>query len=250
MNARAKKLIRDLAAAAAVVLLMAALPLALAALLVMRAVLLAGVLLMLVAGMLLASTSRTFRRWVGIADERGLTVAGLFLPDDVKLHPAHAWARLGWRHAVIGADDIMQATLGPVERVIVPPPGTEVRRGDPLFELRRNGRVILARAPLHGTVVRTNDALIASPQLVNEAPYHSGWIVRLRPDRQGHDEGCLVDGGAAQEWFRRQVEEVIGVLVPGQPALADGGIVVRDLHDRIDEPAWREITRRFFDAAS
>ena len=35
-------------------------------------------------------------------------------------------------------------------------------------------------APIGGEVIETNDALAASPELVNSDPYGDGWMIRIR----------------------------------------------------------------------
>ena len=39
----------------------------------------------------------------------------------------------------VGADDLVQSVVGPIEEVVLPAKGREVRRGDPLFTLRPRG---------------------------------------------------------------------------------------------------------------
>ena len=34
--------------------------------------------------------------------------------------------------------------------------------------------------PLEGTVVEVNEALEATPELVNEMPYESGWMIKIK----------------------------------------------------------------------
>ena len=46
-------------------------------------------------------------------------------------------------------------------------------------------------APVTGTVVARNEALDASPELVNSDPYGEGWMIDIRPDEPDSVEGLL-----------------------------------------------------------
>ena len=40
-------------------------------------------------------------------------------------------------------------------------------------------------APVTGTVIERNEALDATPELVNSDPYGEGWMLAIRPRRRG-----------------------------------------------------------------
>ena len=52
-------------------------------------------------------------------------------------------------------------------------------------------------APLAGTVTAVNDAVVESPELVNEAPYDAGWLIRVKLDDVAAVE-ALLDAAAYQ----------------------------------------------------
>ena len=46
-------------------------------------------------------------------------------------------------------------------------------------------------APIAGEVVAVNDVLSNAPQTVNESPYESGWLFRLKPATPGSEKELL-----------------------------------------------------------
>jgi len=56
-------------------------------------------------------------------------------------------------------------------------------------------------APLSGTVIERNDAMIQSPELISEDPYGEGWLLKVRIN----DADDLQDALSADE-YRAQVE--------------------------------------------
>lgn len=144
-----------------------------AAVVTVRIALLVGVVGVLLVGTVLAIFSPPFRRWLELDDPSGVAVAGLFLPGDVMLHPALAWARVRDSETTVGADDLIQTVVGPLDEVVMPPPGTVVEPGEPLFQLRRGDRTLTAASPCRGTGIDCNESLSYAPSMVNESPYRT-----------------------------------------------------------------------------
>lgn len=199
--------------------------------------------------LLLYSLRPGFREWFESSGEEQISYNGLHLATDVAVHPNHSWARLRGKESVVGADDLVQSTLGPVQAVELPQIGTRVAQGDRLFRLRRGGRCVEVRSPLSGTIVGVNDALREQPGLVNEDPFERGWAVRIKADRLQEDPARLLRGSQARSWFRQEIDRLLTTVLghPAlQPALPDGGTFVDALYREIDDDAWRQLTENFF----
>ena len=149
----------------------------------------------------------------------------------------------------VGADDLMQAVLGPVETVGLPPAGLHVEQGEPLFWARRDDRTLEVRSPLSGTVVSTNERLRDDPSLLNQAPFTAGWAVRLRGDHPREDRRRLFRGRSAREWFRGEVDRLLSAFTPDAmvgATLPDGGVVSHELWAHIDDATWEAMNRVLF----
>jgi glycine cleavage system H protein len=63
-------------------------------------------------------------------------------------------------------------------------------------------------APLTGTLIEVNDAVIKKAGLVNEDPYGEGWVFRLKPTKLDQERASLVAGAdsadALQEKLNRE----------------------------------------------
>lgn len=215
----------------------------------MRLLLIAAAIVALLGGVLLSHFSPRFREWFEALGEPQISYNGLHLATDIAVHPSHSWALLSSENVAVGADDLMQAVLGPVEAVELPPMGSRVRQGERLFSLRRADRRVEVRSPVSGTVVITNQALRHHPELVNEGPFGGGWAVRLRPDNVREDRQRLFQGKQARGWFRHEIDRLIGTVLSEKavmPALPDGGTLVPDLYRQIDDGAWSRLTATFF----
>lgn len=215
----------------------------------------AALLAVVLVGMVAYAVSPRFREWYGYKMDPNLTYSGLRLDTGVALHPAHAWMRIDGDEATVGADDLVQAVLGPVERVELPETGTRVRRGEVLFRLRHGDRDVAVRAPVSGTVLGVNEALFETPELCNESPFCGGWAVRLSGEDLKGERRALHRGADARGWFRGEVDRLLAEVLPGMPVggelaptLPDGGELSAGLHREIDDGTWRRVSRAFFSA--
>ncbi|MDP8955389.1 MAG: glycine cleavage system protein GcvH [Actinomycetota bacterium] len=98
-------------------------------------------------------------------------------PDDLKYTEQHEWARLDGNRVWVGITDFAQDALGDVVYVDIPEVGTEVKAGEPFGEVESTKSVSDVYAPISGTVTARNDALVDSPELVNQDPYGDGWMI-------------------------------------------------------------------------
>jgi len=212
----------------------------------LRAAFLFALPVVALAGVALWFSSARFRAWWRAVVGSIETYKGLRLATDVALARGHAWTRQYGDRVTVGADDLLATVIGPVQRVVLPPPGRHVMQGDVLFRLQRGNRAIDVPAPMDGIVVAGNVALTREPGLVNEDPFRRGWAVKLRaPDPQTDPPG-LHRGSDARVWFQTEVDRMLAVAQGGlgaMPVMADGGLVSGDIYLHIDDGAWERLTK-------
>jgi glycine cleavage system H protein len=103
------------------------------------------------------------------------------VPEDQRYTADHEWVS-GGRDAVrVGITHFAQDALGDIVYVQLAEPGAEITAGAPLGEVESTKSVSEIYAPVSGTVVTRNDALGATPELINNDPYGEGWLVEIRP---------------------------------------------------------------------
>jgi glycine cleavage system H protein len=116
-------------------------------------------------------------------------------PDDLRYHREHDWVRLEGGDAVFGITWYAQDSLGEVVYFEPPAVGDRITADGPYGELESVKAVSDVIAPLSGQVVAVNDAVIESPELVNDDPYGEGWLIRVRLD-DVRDAEALMDAVA------------------------------------------------------
>ena len=113
-------------------------------------------------------------------------------PEDLRYTAEHEWVRSGDDGTVrIGITSFAQDALGDVVYVSLPTVGASVEAGDACGEVESTKSVSDLYAPLAGEVTAVNDALDATPELVNTDPYGEGWMYELRPADAEAVDGLL-----------------------------------------------------------
>ena len=113
------------------------------------------------------------------------------IPEDLRYTTDHEWVRSEGETVRVGVTDYAQDALGDIVFVTLPEAGIQVTAGDVCGEVESTKSVSDIYAPVTGTIVARNEALDASPELVNSDPYGEGWMIDIRPDEPNSPEGLL-----------------------------------------------------------
>lgn len=128
-------------------------------------------------------------------------MSDLEYPSDLRYTAEHEWVRTANDGVVrIGITSFAQDALGDVVYVSLPGVGDTVAVGDACGEVESTKSVSDLYAPLAGEVTAINEALDASPELVNSDPYGEGWMYELRPA-----DAAAVDGLLDVEGYQQQL---------------------------------------------
>jgi glycine cleavage system H protein len=119
-------------------------------------------------------------------------------PSDLVYHEEHDWARIDGDTATFGITWYAQDQLGEVVFFDPPEVGKPVRKGDPYAEVESVKAVSDVIAPLSGEIVEVNESLSSDPEAINNDPYDSGWMVRVRLSDPSEVDS-LLDAAAYQE---------------------------------------------------
>ena len=112
-------------------------------------------------------------------------------PEDLHYTKDHEWVREEGDALRVGVTDYAQDALGDIVFVTLPEAGSQVSAGEACGEIESTKSVSDVYAPVGGTVVERNEALDASPELVNSDPYGDGWMMVIRPDAPDATSGLL-----------------------------------------------------------
>ena len=115
-------------------------------------------------------------------------------PEDLKYTVEHEWVRTPGEHegsVRIGITDYAQDALGDIVYVSLPEIGDTVEAGSTCGELESTKSVSDVYAPISGEIVARNEALDATPELVNNDPNGGGWLFEVVPSATGDLDALL-----------------------------------------------------------
>ena len=91
----------------------------------------------------------------------------------------HEWVLVDGSVATIGITAYAAEKLGDIVFVDLPKVGAAIAEGKVVGEIESTKSVGELYAPVNGTVVEANDAVVASPELVNSDPFGAGWLIKV-----------------------------------------------------------------------
>ncbi|AIW41171.1 MULTISPECIES: glycine cleavage system protein GcvH [Paenibacillus] len=96
----------------------------------------------------------------------------------------HEWVQRTENGTVrIGITDFAQHQLGDIVFVELPEAGATIEQGAEIGTIESVKTVSDLFAPVTGTILKVNETLESTPELVNESPYEKGWMIEVEMDK-------------------------------------------------------------------
>jgi glycine cleavage system H protein len=123
-------------------------------------------------------------------------------PEDLRYHEGHAWVRQEGDEATIGISQYAADEMGEIIFAELPDEGTEIERDEVYGNVESAKAVEDLIAPVSGTVLRRNEAVLDAPEAINEDPYGEGWLIVVRMEDESAPDNLLT---AAE--YRAHIDE-------------------------------------------
>ncbi|MBI4847761.1 MAG: glycine cleavage system protein GcvH [Nitrospirae bacterium] len=126
-------------------------------------------------------------------------------PDGLKYHKEHTWVKVSGKKATVGITFYAQESLGDIVYIDSPEIDSTVEAGTELTQIESTKATSSVISPVSGTVIEFNEDLTDSPEIINEDPYHKGWIAVLEMEDDSElDE--LMDAGEYEKYLEEEVK--------------------------------------------
>ncbi|MGD9157764.1 MAG: hypothetical protein PVG39_05120 [Desulfobacteraceae bacterium] len=184
--------------------------------------------------------------------------AGLLrIPQGLFYCPNHLWSHLEKSgHAKAGIDDFLQHALGEIQIRHLIDPGSGVEKGQPLFEIRQNEKLLTLTAPISGTVEGINPELQKNYRIINSDPYGTGWVYKIRPENWKEEIDSCHFAEDATDWMENELSRFKGFIsasvdkyMPGagEAAYLDKGELIDHTLTSMPSEIWNSFHRDFLD---
>lgn len=122
-------------------------------------------------------------------------------PENLLYSKTHEWVRVDGDIATVGITDYAQEQLGDVVMVDFPAVGKAVQAGQEMGTVESVKAVSEVFSPVSGEVVEVNGELEAYPERVNQDPFGSGWLVKIKVSQVPSD---LMDAKAYEQFVQEE----------------------------------------------
>jgi len=112
-------------------------------------------------------------------------------PENLVYTKEHEWARVEEGIAVVGITEYAQDHLGDVVYVELPEVGAQLTQFEMCGSIESVKTVSDLYAPLSGEVIKINEVLDETPELINNEPYGAGWMIEIRINNQDELKSLL-----------------------------------------------------------
>jgi glycine cleavage system H protein len=110
----------------------------------------------------------------------------------LKFTKEHEWVSITDEgFAVIGITDFAQEQLGDIVSIELPKLGSRFRQMQAMAIIDSVKASSDIYCPLSGEIIQINEELYEHPEWINQSPYDSGWIVKLKTSNTDEISGLL-----------------------------------------------------------
>ena len=102
------------------------------------------------------------------------------IPADLKYTKDHEWVKIDNEIATVGITDFAQGELGDIVYIEVDSIGENLESESVFGTVEAVKTVTDLFMPLSGEIIEFNSELESRPELVNEDPYDSGWMIKIK----------------------------------------------------------------------
>ena len=139
--------------------------------------------------------------------ERSIMVDEYEVRMDLLYTEEHEWVKVEDGNARVGVTDYAQKSLHEIVYVELPKEGMEVKQMKPMGTAESIKAVSEVYSPISGRVIKINERLRESPELVNESPYDEGWIALIEPSNLDEELKRLLTPKQYANLLRKIIEK-------------------------------------------
>lgn len=131
-------------------------------------------------------------------------VEGYEVPEDLYYSTDFIWVKIEGDKVRIGLTDFAQKRLREIVYAELPDAGTTVTQGDACGTVESVKAVSDVVTPVSGTIAEVNQEVLSKPELLNDDPYNTGWLLILTPTNLQGELPTLMNFEKAVDWHKTQ----------------------------------------------
>lgn len=109
---------------------------------------------------------------------------GYNVPEENYYTKDHEWAQVDENIVTVGITEFAQEALGEIVYVELKEEGQKITQMEPFGVVESVKAVSDLFAPVSGTVIEVNTAVLDEPGILNDDPLNDGWLIRVEMDSE------------------------------------------------------------------
>ncbi len=174
-------------------------------------------------------------------------------PEDRFYSRDYAWIKFDEEIATVGLSDFLVFLYAPLIEVIFLYSFSAVNRNTPCAWVKHRDGILTVRSPIRGELVEINKTLLEFPDLINREPYSSGWIFKIKTDKNiarlellTHSEFLKLHHEKVQEFKNEIILSLNQMTLSAIETLPDGGYTVETFKDLLGAKRYFSIVGKVF----
>lgn len=128
------------------------------------------------------------------------------VPEGFLYTKEHEWVSKDKKDGavLVGITDYAAKMLHDIVYVVLPSTGSTFKSGDVFGQVESVKTVSDIYMPISGKVLKTNNSLTKTPEVISSSAYTDGWMIELEPSNFEAESGKLLNASA----YRKFVQEL------------------------------------------
>lgn len=119
------------------------------------------------------------------------------------------WAKIEGDFVRVGLSDFVQQRSGDIAFAEIKQVGTQMAYGDEIATIETIKVNIGLSSPIAGEVVEVNPNMASAPEAINQDPFGTGWLAKVKPADWETDRLGLLDAQAYLAKMKHEAEQEV-----------------------------------------
>ncbi len=164
------------------------------------------------------------------------------IPNGAFLQPSFTWSRIQDNgNLSIGLNPMLLGIVGELDDITLVSHHQRVKKGDPLFQIRKGEKKLAIKSPVDGIVMNLNSQVLQNP---NWETVSQNWLYTIKPENVAQEIPLWYIAENAKNWVNEKYKQVKEFFMQSIPqtqlgvTMADGGDLPTGILSHFDQGVW------------
>lgn len=130
------------------------------------------------------------------------------VPAGIFVSQNHTWINIEMNGtARVGIDDFARKIISKIDAVELPKLDKEIKKGEPLFSIKKNSHILSISSPISGRITLINTEHIEHPEWIASKPFELSWMCCIEPSNLSEELRFLKIGADSVSWYRKEIDK-------------------------------------------